>query len=76
MQKVEQICRRGTEALDSRPVEGLDRVDHLLLRIAAETGIEKVAKGNLVLAVVRNARLRLPHERMVGALEYLSLFGN
>src|SRR5205809_225321 len=79
MQKIKQICRCGTEPLDGRAVERLDRLDHMFLGVAAKTGIEKISEDHLIGSIfvdVRDSQLWLPHERMVRALEDLPLLRN
>ncbi len=76
VKEIEKICRGWPQPLDAARVEAMYRADHLCLLVAADARVEELGEGQLVLTVlvdVRYAQLRLPKERMVGALEHLPL---
>src|SRR3546814_8349715 len=74
MHEVQQVRRGGPQALDSVPVECVDRLQHACLVVAALAFVQEAAEGALMLGVlvdIRDAQLGFPQERVVGALEYL-----
>lgn len=79
MQEIEQVGGRRPQSLDPDGVQLPDRRDDLSARRAARARVEKVAERALILrgfVDIRNAKLRLPQECVIGALEDLPLFGD
>src|SRR3546814_17760395 len=79
MHEVQQVRRGGPQALDSVPVECVDRLQHACLVVAALAFVQEAAEGALMLGVlvdIRDAPLGFPQERVGGALEYLPLLGH
>jgi hypothetical protein len=76
VQEVEEVRDRRAEALDRLGVDLPDGGDDLLLRVAADPGVEEAPEGALVVGAlvdVGDAELGLPQECVVRAFEDLTL---
>src|SRR3546814_7639286 len=62
MHEVQQVRRGGPQALDSVPVECVDRLQHACLVVAALAFVQEAAEGALMLGVlvdIRDAQLEI-----------------
>ena len=76
MDEVEQVRHCRPQTLDANGVDAPDRLDHGVGRVTALAGVQQAGEGALVVRVlvdVWDAKLGLSQERVIGALENLTL---